>query len=93
MAGVPINRPSTKEKAMRKLSLQLDALLVDSFETGSPHDRSGTVRGHDTRVTEFCATPYKPCKPTTGCGGVTSVDCARHDDGPPAAAEPQLPPV
>ena len=78
---------------MRKLSLQLDALLVDSFETGSRDDLRGTVRGRDTRVTEFCATPYNPCKPTTGCGGVTSINCARHDDGPVAAAEPQLPPV
>ncbi|HEX8246251.1 MAG TPA: hypothetical protein VF541_22290 [Longimicrobium sp.] len=69
---------------MRKLNLQLDHLHVDSFETGTAADRQGTVRGHDTAVTEFCNTPYKPCKPTTGCP--TSVNCARHDD------EPQLPP-
>ena len=52
---------------MRKLNLQLDTLAVDSFETGTAADRQGTVRGHDTAVTEFCNTPYKPCKPTTGC--------------------------
>jgi hypothetical protein len=77
---------------MRKLTLQLDALRVDSFDTGSPHDRAGTVRGHDTGVTEFCATPYSPCKPTTGCGGPTSIHCARHDDERPVAPEPLLPP-
>ncbi|MFL5540554.1 MAG: hypothetical protein ACJ8J0_16305 [Longimicrobiaceae bacterium] len=79
---------------MRKLLLQLDALQVESFETGSMVDRRGTVRGHDTRETEFCATPYKPCKPTYGCGGVTLNLCARHDDDEVLArAEPQLPPV
>jgi len=75
---------------MRKLTLALDELQVDSFETGSPGERRGTVRGHDTGVTEFCATPYKPCRPTTGCG-VTSINCQRQDD--PHHAEPQLPPV
>ena len=77
---------------MRKLALHLDALLVDSFETGSPRDLHGTVRGHDTGVTEFCATPYSPCKPTTGCGGQTSIHCARYEDERAAAADPQLPP-
>jgi hypothetical protein len=69
---------------MPKLTLKLDGLLVDSFETGSPEERRGTVRAHDTGVTEFCVTPYRPCKPSTGCP--TSVGCARHD-GP----EPLLP--
>ena len=79
---------------MRKLTLQLDALLVDSFETGRKEEVRGTVRGHDTRVTEFCATPFSPCKPTTGCGGVTSYNCARHDNEPqPARGDVQLPPV
>lgn len=77
---------------MRKFTLELDALHVDSFETGEKEELRGTVRGHDTRVTEFCATPYKPCKPSTGCGGVTSINCARHDDPEPGRVE-QLPPV
>jgi hypothetical protein len=72
---------------MRKLMLELDELQVESFETGSSLERRGTVRGHDTRETEFCPTPFKPCKPTTGCP--TYVNCARHDDD----NEPQLPPV
>lgn len=70
---------------MRKLNLQLDELTVDSFETGEALERRGTVRGHDTRETEFCPTPFKPCKPTQACP--THIDCARNDD------DPQLPPV
>lgn len=31
---------------MKKLSLELDALTVDSFETGAALPRHGTVRGH-----------------------------------------------
>ena len=69
---------------MRKLAMQLDELQVESFETGDALDRHGTVRGHDDRVTEFCPTPFKPCKPTQACP--TSVNCARND-------EPQVPPV
>jgi len=75
---------------MRKLTLQLDALHVDSFETGARDERRGTVHGRDTGVTEFCATPYSPCKPTTGCGGQTSIHCARYEDE--RAVAPQLPP-
>ncbi|MBV9107774.1 MAG: pinensin family lanthipeptide [Gemmatimonadetes bacterium] len=65
---------------MRKLSLEIDDLQVDSFETGLGSDRRGTVRGHDTRVTEFCMTPYSPCKPTTGCPTRVATTCARQDD-------------
>ena len=76
---------------MKKLALQIDHLRVESFETGLAEDRRGTVRGHDTRITEFCATPYKPCLPTQACP--TRDTCARQDDEIPAAlGEPQLPP-
>ncbi|HSU16412.1 hypothetical protein [Longimicrobium sp.] len=68
---------------MRKLTLQLEDLTVDSFTAGEAEDRRGTVRGHDTRVTEFCS--MKPCKPSSVCPTVDT--CARHDDD----AE-QLPP-
>jgi hypothetical protein len=61
---------------MKKLTLQLDNLHVDSFQTGEADDRRGTVRGHDTRVTEFCS--MKPCKPSSVCP--TYDTCARHDD-------------
>jgi hypothetical protein len=52
---------------MRKLTLQLDALRVDTFETGDPAGPLGTVRGHDSRITEFCY--------TWNCGGATRRSC------------------
>lgn len=61
---------------MRKLTLQLEALTVDSFTAGEAEDRRGTVRGHDTRVTEFCS--MKPCKPSSVCPTVDT--CARVDE-------------
>jgi len=73
---------------MRKLTLQLDALRVDSFETGLAEHLRGTVRGHDTRETEFCPTPFSPCKPTQACP--TRLNCARQEDEIPAGlGEPQ----
>lgn len=65
---------------MRKLALQIDALLVESFETGSLDCVHGTVRGHDTRITEWCNSRSCP-------NGCTLVE---GDYPPPlAAAEPQ----
>ena len=61
---------------MRKLTLQIEDLAVDSFTAGEAEDRRGTVRGHDTRVTEFCT--VKPCKPTSACPTVDT--CARVDE-------------
>ena len=61
---------------MRKLTLQIEDLTVDSFTAGEAEDRRGTVRGHDTRVTEFCT--VKPCKPTSACATVDT--CARVDE-------------
>jgi hypothetical protein len=69
---------------MRKLTLRVDELQVDSFDTGRG-GRRGTVRGNDTQVTEwctgypdciskkpYCATPadtcYGSCECTNGCG-------------------------
>jgi hypothetical protein len=75
---------------MKKLTLTLENLRVDSFETGLGEKRLGTVHGHDTRETEFCPTPFKPCLPTQACP--TRYTCARHDDELPGAGEPQLPP-
>lgn len=62
---------------MRKLALHLDALLVESFETGSLDGTRGTVRGHDTRITEWCNSRSCP-------HGCTIVEAEL-----PAAAEPQ----
>jgi hypothetical protein len=50
---------------MKKLSLKLDTLSVDSFETGRAPQLRGTVRGH---ITNACAT-------ATDCGtGITVCD-------------------
>ena len=76
---------------MKKLSLELDALSVESFDAGTGGAAGGTVRGHDTRETEWCYSTYVGCKPTVGC--VTNLTCARQEDEIPAAmGERQLPP-
>ena len=76
---------------MKKLTLTLENLRVDSFETGLADELRGSVRGHDTRETEFCPTPFKPCRPTQACPTVYT--CARHDDDAPGIhGGPQLPP-
>lgn len=65
---------------MRKLTLQVDALEVDSFDTGDAKGQ-GTVRGRDTAYTEWCtgypdcgvsqkprcATPFDTCYGSCGC--------------------------
>jgi hypothetical protein len=75
---------------MRKLKLDLDALDVDSFDTGDEHGRSGTVRGHDTVETEWCTgypdcgvsqrgcqTPRNTCYGSCGCTqGCETLNCA-----------------
>ncbi|HSU16408.1 hypothetical protein [Longimicrobium sp.] len=45
---------------MKKLTLGLDALQVESFDTGDA-GRGGTVRGHDTQYTEWCNSTYAGC--------------------------------
>lgn len=45
---------------MRKLTLKVENLKVDSFDTGDEHGRRGTVQGHDTIETEWC-TGYPDC--------------------------------
>jgi hypothetical protein len=61
---------------MKKLMLELDALAVDSFDTGGEAGSRGTVRGHDTRYTEFCNT--RSCGVYTHC-------CLRADEDAAAA--------
>lgn len=46
---------------MNKIRLELDALAVDSFETGATHRGAGTVRGHD-QVTTTPQTGGFTCK-------------------------------
>lgn len=50
---------------MRKLTLKLDNLKVDSFATGA-EGRNGTVRGNDTMETEWC-TGYGECPVSRKC--------------------------
>jgi hypothetical protein len=45
---------------MKKLTLELDLLVVESFDTGDAA-RGGTVRGHDTQFTEWCNSTYLGC--------------------------------
>ena len=67
---------------MRKLTLQVDQLTVDSFQTGDSRYLNGTVRGNDTVETEWCTgygypgcnvskrgcqTPNDTCYGTCGC--------------------------
>jgi hypothetical protein len=51
---------------MGKLTLKIDSLKVDTFETGDEVRRSGTVHGHDTVETEWC-TGYPDCISKPGC--------------------------
>jgi hypothetical protein len=66
---------------MRKLTLDIANLSVDSFDTGDQAGRAGTVRGKDTIITEWCTgypdcisrkgaecqTPYDTCYGSCGC--------------------------
>jgi len=45
---------------MGKLTLQIDNLKVESFDTGDGRGSRGTVHGHDTMETEWC-TGYPDC--------------------------------
>lgn len=53
---------------MKKLTLDLDSLRVDTFATDREGGARGTVQGHDddddTLPTEFCS--QRPCT-KTGC--------------------------
>jgi hypothetical protein len=74
---------------MRKLTLQLEALTVDSFVTDASGDGAGTVFGQDdTRITEFC-TMYKTCL-VTRLGCVTST-CAYKEDADDQPDEVRVP--
>ena len=57
-----LNQTSTSEIEMKKFSLNLDDLGVQSFETTSSMDTErGTVQGHEESGAESCA--------ATWCGG------------------------
>lgn len=51
----------------RKLSLKLDTLAVESFETRPEGGARGTVRGHD--LTPACSIDYCPTEFDRTCNG------------------------
>jgi hypothetical protein len=51
---------------MSKLTLKVDELAVESFDTDDARGRPGTVKGHDTVETEWC-TGYPDCVSDQGC--------------------------
>ena len=72
---------------MRKLTLELDNLNVESFDTGGMGG-GGTIRGHDTIETEWCTgypdcgvskpgcqTPHHTCYGSCGCTEGCSQNC------------------
>jgi hypothetical protein len=73
---------------MRKISLDVESLNVESFATTAMVDGRGTVEAHGpTGYTAFCqcqyATNYGTCQGTcvNTCGGPTCEDpCATGDD-------------
>jgi hypothetical protein len=52
---------------MKKLSLDLDALAVDSFETGAPRPLHGTVRGHAIVAPQPTPPEYEACTCYASC--------------------------
>lgn len=50
---------------MKKLSLDLDTLSVETFETAPQEPARGTVQGHASWHYEGC-TANEPCKPVSG---------------------------
>lgn len=65
---------------MKKLSMDVEALAVESFATGENAAGRGTVRGHDTRYTEFCN--------TRSCGVYTHCCLAAEEPRPVERQEP-----
>jgi len=66
---------------MKKLMLDVDALAVGSFATGDADAARGTVRGNDTRYTEFCNTK-QTCQYTI-CGTACVVEGAAPQPAKP----------
>jgi hypothetical protein len=64
---------------MNKLTLEIDALKVESFRTGAIRDVDGTVRGHAFEWEREDAV-NRP-KDTVGCSdGCTAYSCASGGD-------------
>jgi hypothetical protein len=66
-----IRRSSTREVSMRKISLDVNTLQVESFETDDKPKEQGTVHGYYTQFTcpqtqcgDQCLSGPNPCAPT-----------------------------
>jgi hypothetical protein len=66
-----IDNPQRKAD-MKKLSLNLDDLRVESFSTARDGDQEGTVAGYV--ATEWVCTPYDSCQ-ATFCGASCDGTC------------------
>jgi hypothetical protein len=62
---------------MKKLSLDLDALEVETFETAQDEPRRGTVHGHASWHYQGC-TPYEPCNPVSSNTYTEDYTCDDH---------------
>lgn len=68
---------------MRKLTLSLDTLVVQSFDASpSLPAQRGTVRAYVTQAWDITCNGYDTCLPNETCGGCTSdfsvlTDCHR----------------
>lgn len=61
---------------MKKLSLDLGTLRVDSFATQDVEAARGTVRGHDdTMESEWCTLPKTCSQPPCDTRGDTCATC------------------
>jgi hypothetical protein len=64
---------------MRKLSLRMDDLAVESFHTGAPAGRQGTVRSHgDSTGCSYGSPDF------TLCDATCNVPCAESGECTPA---------
>jgi hypothetical protein len=73
---------------MKKLSLKLDELAVESFDTGAGKERNGTVHGQasggcDPSILDSCPPPGgQSCAHAVSCGGSCwdldcTIDCSQ----------------
>lgn len=62
---------------MNKMKLELEALVVESFDTGEAKGARGTVHAHATlRCTNYCDTENFTCDGAATCAGEYTCDRA-----------------
>ena len=64
---------------MKKLTLELDSLRVESFETAADARLRGTVRGNDS----YTVSPYPSCARTCGASPPPDTEICRADQYAP----------